>query len=285
MDYFKHASLSERSKKQYNAYIGKWLSLGFKSMKEVLNSPAGALNALENSGIPMSHTLRHNYLSAAVAYILHCVPLDHQARYKKTWTDLQKKNQEPIRERIDSQELTERQKKNAVTWDQVMEARAANPDDLLLAFYTYLPPVRADYNAVHLLRSGDSIPKGENYIIMDRTYKLVLQEFKTSKTYSSIEHNLPEPLKKILDKSLAKEPRAYLFVSSRTGEPYTASNFAEWAGRQLSKLIGQKTNLTALRHAYVHTIDYNQPYKDLKAITNSMGHSVERSMLYKLKDD
>jgi hypothetical protein len=282
-DYFKNAALSEASKKQYNKYIVLWLKLGFKSMKEVIASPVAAMKALEGSTIPQTPTSRHNYISAAVGYIWHCVPQDHQAAYKKTWKDLQVTNKKPIDERVINQEPTEAQKKNAVSWKQVIEAREKNPDNLLLAFYTYIPPVRADYNKVYLFKPTDSIPKNENYILMDKEYKLVLQEYKTAKTYNKLEYIIPEQLKKILDKSLIEQPRSCLFVSPATGEPQSASRFAEWAGIHLSKLIGKKTNLTALRHAFTHTIDYNQPYKDLKAITNGMGHSVERSMMYKLK--
>ena len=284
-DYFKNAALSEASKKQYNKYIVLWLTLGFKSMKEVIVSPVAAMKALEASTIPQTPTSRHNYISAAVAYILHCVPLDHQARFKKPWKDLQAENQKPIQKRYEEQEPTERQKQNAITWPQVLEARDKNPDNLLLAFYTYIPPVRADFNKVYLLKPSDAIPKNENYILMDKEYKLVLQEFKTAKTYKTIEHSIPEQLKKVLDKSLIEQPRSYLFISPVTGEPQTASRFAEWAGLHLTKLLGKKTNLTAFRHAFTHTIDYNQPYKTLKAITNGMGHSVERSMLYKLKNE
>jgi hypothetical protein len=278
-DYFKNAKLSEASKKHYNFYIAKWLTLGFSSMREVLDSPDKSMKALE--ALSLTPSTKHAYLSAAVGYILHCVRADHQHRYKTKWLDLQKENQKPMQERYTNQEPTANQTKNAVSWKQVLEAREANPDNLLLAIYTYIPPVRADYNKVHLIREGTAIPKGENYILMGSEYKLVLQEFKTAKTYTTIEHVLPERLKKLLEKSLAAEPRDYLFVSPLTREPQTAARFAEWAGTNLSKLIGKKTSLTALRHAFVHTLDYNMPFKELKAITEGMGHSIRSSMLYK----
>jgi integrase len=110
----------------------------------------------------------------------------------------------------------------------------------------------------------------------------VLQEFKTAKTYKTIEHRLPEPLKKILEKSLKESPRSYLFTLE-SGAPMTPSYFSAWAGRQLTGLVGKKTNLTAIRHAFVENMDYNGPLKDLKSITDSMGHSIERSIMYKLK--
>jgi len=281
-DYFKNARLSEASKKQYSCIVRRWLALGFKSMDEVMKSPEASMKVLADSGMSVTPTSRHNYISAVVAYILHCVALDRQGDYKAQWIALQTKNQEPIQERYLSQEMTERQKGTAITWDQLMTARKANPDNLLLGFYTYLPPVRADYNAVHLLKPTDPIPKDSNYIVLGTDYKIVLQEFKTAKTYKTIEHILPEPLKKILDKSLKETPRSYLFTL-QSGEPMSANWFSGWAGKELTKLIGKKTNLTAIRHAFVHNLDYNGPLRDLKSITDSMGHSVERSMLYKLK--
>jgi hypothetical protein len=281
-DCFKNAKLSEASKKQYSSYVAKWLTLGFCTMKEVLDSPDKAMKALE--ALSLTPATRHAYLSAAVGYILHCVRLDHQGRYKSKWLALQKENKKPIEERVANQEPTESQIRNAVSWDQVIKARDANPDNLLLAFYTYIPPVRADYNRVFLLYPSDPIPKNENYILMGKDYQLVLQEFKTAKTYTTIEHVLPEPLKKLLAKSLKERPRTLLFTT-KSKEPMTAGWFSEWAARTLSKLIGKKTSLTALRHAFVHTLDYNMPYKELKAITDGMGHSIERSMLYKLKNE
>ena len=281
-DYFKNAKLSEASKRQYNSIVSRWLSLGFKSMNEVMESPEASMKTLADSGMSATHTSKHNYISAVVAYIIHCVALDKQADYKAQWIALQKKNQEPIQEQYLSQEMTERQKGNAITWDDLLTARKANPDNLLLGFYTYLLPARADYNAVHILKPGDPIPKDGNYIVLGTDYKIVLQEFKTAKTYKTIEHRLPEPLKKILDKSLKEQPRKYLFTL-QSGEPMSANWFSAWAGKQLTKLIGKKTNLTAIRHAFVHNVDYNGPLRDLKSIASGMGHSVEKSIMYKLK--
>jgi integrase len=283
MEYFKDAKLSEASKKQYKCIIARWLSLGFKSMDEVMKSPEASMKALADSGKSTSPTSKHNYISAVVAYIIHCVAPEQQADYKAQWIALQTTNQEPIQERYLNQEMTDRQKGTAITWDQLMAARKAHPDNLLLGFYTYLPPVRADYNAVHLLKPTDPILENSNYIVLGTDYKVVLQEFKTAKTYKTIEHVLPEPLKKILEKSLKETPRNYLFTL-QSGGPMSPNTFSAWAGRELTRLIGKKTNLTAIRHAFVHNLDYNGPLRDLKSITDSMGHSVERSMLYKLKE-
>lgn len=283
-DCFKNAKLSEASKKKYNSFIDKWLSFGIGSMNEVIASPGKAMKALEDSGVSQSHASKHNYISAVVAYILHCTPPDQQALHKPKWIEIQTSNQKPIQERYENQVMTERQTTTAITWNQLLAARKANPDNLLLAIYTYIPPVRADYNELMIFRPSDTIPeKGNyNYIVLGTEYTLVLQEFKTATTYKKIQQVIPEPLKKIIDKSLLEKPRDYLFALE-SGSPMSPAYFSAWAGGQLTKMLGQKTNLTAIRHAYVENIDYNMPYRELKTITNLMGHSVERSMLYKLK--
>lgn len=281
-DYFKNAKLSEASKKKYNSFVGKWLTFGFSSMNEVVASSDKAMKALEDSGVSQTPASRHNYISAVVAYILHCTPLDQQALHKAKWIEKQTSNQKPLQERYENQEMTERQTATTITWEQLMKARKAHPDNLLLAMYTCIPPVRADYNELHILRPGDPVLEKGNYIILGTEYALVLQEFKTATTYKTIQQILPLSLKKIIDKSLLEKPRPYLFALE-SGKPMSAAYFSAWAGEQLTKLVGQKTNLTAIRHAYVENIDYNMPYRELKTITNLMGHSVERSMLYKLK--
>jgi len=281
-DCFKNAKLSEASKKKYNSFIGKWLSFGIGSMNEVIASPGKAMKALEDSGVSQSHASKHNYISAVVAYILHCTPPDQQALHKPKWIEIQTSNQKPIQERYENQVMTERQTTTAITWDQLLEARKANPDNLLLAIYTYIPPVRADYNELHILRPTDPIPEHGNYIVLGTEYTLVLKEFKTANTYKTIQQIIPLYLKRIIDKSLLEKPRAYLFALD-SGKPMSSAYFSSWAGEQLTKMLGQKTNLTAIRHAYVENIDYNMPYRELKKITNLMGHSVQMSMLYKLK--
>ena len=283
-DYFKNAKLSEASKKKYNSFVGKWLSFGIGSMNEVIASPSKAMKALEESGVSLSPASKHNYISAVVGYILHCTPPDQQALHKPKWIELQTSNQQPIQERYENQVMTERQEETSITWEQLLAARKANPDNLLLAIYTYIPPVRADYNELMIFRPSDTIPEtgNYNYIVLGTDYMLVLQEFKTATTYKKIQQVIPEPLKRIIDKSLLERPRSYLFALE-SGSPMSSAYFSAWAGGQLTKMLKQKTNLTAIRHAYVENIDYNMPYRELKKITNLMGHSVERSMLYKLK--
>ena len=105
-----------------------------------------------------------------------------------------------------------------------------------------------------------------------------------------IEHILPEELKELLKESLRVDPRPFLFIKGRVSNkdpisPMSPSEYSSWANRILTRIFNKPTNLTALRHSYVHTIDYNKPLSELKKITDAMGHSVSMSMGYKLNKE
>ena len=291
MEYFPTASLSETTKRKYNTYISRWLGFGIGSLNELIRDAEGSIERLKGEGtIKQTRHVYHSYYSSIVAYIEHEGTVELR-EYKRKWKEIQTENYKPIGEKYVNQEATERQKETMLEWGEVLRIRDSLPsgiEKLLLGFYSYIEPVRGDYYATKLLKEGESIPEKENYIIMGTECKLVIKNFKTSKTYESIEHILPSELKELLEESLRTEPRGYLFIKRRAShlDPIVAmssSEYTSWANRIMTRIFGKATNLTALRHAFVHTIDYNKPLKELKKITDAMGHSISMSMAYKLK--
>jgi hypothetical protein len=287
MNYFPTATLSETTKKAYNTYIGRWLSFGVPNLDSLIKDSGSAIELLKKSDIKQTNYVYHNYYSAVVAYIDHEAPSDLKG-FKEHWKGIQKENHKPIADHYLNQEPTELQKETELVWKEAIATRDALPpgiERLLIGFYTYIPPVRADYNATQLLKPGDPIPKEENYILLDTDYKLVIQSFKTGKTYGPIEHVLPEALKNELEASLKADPRKWLFIKRRINsktpeECMSPSEYSSWANRILTRVFGKRTNITSFRHAFASSIDFNRPYKELKGVTNQMGHSVEMSMRY-----
>jgi hypothetical protein len=287
MNYFPTATLSETTKKAYNTYIGRWLSFGIPNLDSLIKDSGTAIELLKKAPVKQTVHVYHSYYSAIVAYITHEAPPSLKT-FKGEWESLQRENHSSVDEHYEKQEPTERQMATLVEWDTVLKVRDELPssiEKLLLGFYTYIPPVRADYYATVLIHVSDPVPKEENYIILGDTYKLVIQTFKTGKTYKTIEHILPIPLQDLMKESLKIEPRNYLFIKRRLTKkdpciPMTPAEYTSWANRILSRIFNKNTNLTALRHAFVSTINYNQPLSTLKKITNAMGHSVEMSMKY-----
>jgi hypothetical protein len=288
MDYFPKASLAPITKTKYNTYLIRWLSFGIPNLESLIKDSKAAIEILQKAPIKQTDSVFHSYYSALVAFIEHEAP-EPLKEFKDEWKEIQRTNYKDRSEHYQNQEPTALQKGIELDWKGVIEIRDKLPpgiDRLLLAFYTHIPPVRADYNAVHLLKPEDPVPKGENYIILGSEYNLVLQEFKTAKTYKTIEHVLPPLLKKELEDSLKAEPRSWLFVKRETkkssGESMTGTEFSNWANRILTKIFEKRTTLTALRHSYVSSgsIDYNGSLKGITEKAKSMGHSVSMSMGY-----
>ena len=174
-----------------------------------------------------------------------------------------------------------------MTFQDVVKKREELSDGsihkLLLGFYSHLPPVRADYFATQILPFHET-PTSPNYIHHDSTHsRLVITDFKTSKQYKEITHDLPIKLHSQLVQSLALYPRNYLFVN-RFHEPFNRYTFSHWANQQLEMIFKKTLTLTMLRHLYISAIDFNRSTPaELQAIGKSMGHRVEQQLLYKWK--
>lgn len=289
MTHFKHAALAPVTKAKYERAIEKWMALGL-TLKQIIENPAMAIKALKAANslekphkITDSVHTRHTFYSAIVAYIHHEMTPIQRNRYYNTWRDLMLTNEKPLVEHYTQQKPSALQEETVLKWKDVLEKRDALPaglPKLLLAFYSYIPPVRSDYFSTRLLQPKDAIPKGENYIVLGTEYKLVIQQHKTKHTYDTIEHILPPRLKELLQESLKEQPREFLFTTGN-GAGMSKAYYSTWTGRILSKIFGHRTNVMALRHAYTGNIDYNAPIKELMKITNAMGHSIQKSMQYR----
>jgi hypothetical protein len=156
-------------------------------------------------------------------------------------------------------------------------------DKLLLGFYTYIPPVRADFFATQLLNFGET-PTYPNYIFYntERSH-LVITDYKTSPMYKSIEYDLPSELHKLLLLSLSKYPRTFLFCNN--DKCFTRKTFSEWATKRLTTLFKKEFTLTMFRHIYISNLGQNTSAEQLIEISKKMGHSITQQMLYKWKDN
>jgi hypothetical protein len=175
----------------------------------------------------------------------------------------------------------------SLTFADLVKKRNALPDGsthkLLLGLYTHIPPVRADYFATQIVPFGVT-PEQPNYIEHDATHShLVITDFKTSRLYKKITHDLPAELHAQLVQSLEANPRKYLFVN-KFGEPFNRYTFSHWANQQLESIFKKGLTLTMLRHMFISTIDFNNSTpEELQVIGHQMGHHVNQQLLYKWK--
>jgi len=301
MNYFEGNDLSPSSVTLYNSRLTKWVSLMPKGKQDVLHIllyPDESITYLTQLHNTKPTTL-HTYYTAVRSYL-------HNTKYlpilinpvtletlKNAWSKISSDNKAPIIHRMLQQKPTELQEKKGgtkLTFQDIVKKRdeleSGSISKLLLAFYTYLPPVRADYGSVEIVHAEEETTS-PNYIrILDESHAIcILTEFKTAKRYKKIENTLPEPLLQQLQTSLLKQPRTHLFVN-QNDKPFTRNAFTVWTKRILSKLFNTQLTLVIVRHLFLSSLNYDSvTVEELVELGNKMGHSIQMQRGYVWKDD
>jgi integrase len=237
-----------------------------------------------------SEQTRKSYISAILAVFRHNPALKESRKevYKK-WYDAFAEIHNAIEERYKRNEPTQKQKDVYVPFQKVIEARdkleRGSYERLLLAFYTYLPPLRCDFNRVRLISGSATRGKDdENYITIDgkTCVQLVLNEYKTKKGKDRYEKTIPKDLCDELNASLQAHPRDWLFVDKR-GQPFSAKSYTQWANRVLAKVLGKRMTVSMLRHAFINSLDFNKlTVAEKEDIAKDMAHTVGTQDRYRL---
>jgi hypothetical protein len=301
MNWFSNTHLSYSTANNYNNKINKWISLmpsdkntvlyiflnpnfSFVTLRKylvknntdtapTLNSYAKAIISVYEHNTAMFSNIDKNIISKA------------ECRWKEIrqttyeWANQYRIEQKPS----PTQSL---KSGSSLSFNDIVKIRDSLEDGsinkLLLGFYTYIPPVRADFFATQLLNFEET-PLYPNYIFYNSEKShLVITDYKTSPMYNSIEYDLPSELHKQLLLSLSKYPRTFLFCNN--DKCFTRKTFSEWATKQLTALFKKEFTLTMFRHIYISHLDFNTSAEQLIDISKKMGHSIIQQMLYKWKD-
>ena len=202
-----------------------------------------------------------------------------------------------ISERYKTNEPSERQLNAYVKFSDIVKKRDSledgSIDKLLLGFYTYIRPLRADFNAVKIYKNLNEVPdendknKEANYLVFETPNKvtLFLHEFKTQRSHTNFNKELPNELVKELKLSLIKRPREWLFID-KFNKPYKAANsYTRWANRTFQKLFGKPLTITLIRHSYISSLDQNLlTTHEKEEIAKEMAHSRGMQELYRFVD-
>jgi hypothetical protein len=233
----------------------------------------------------------NNHITALMAYRKYnpqlCLP---DARIYATWKHILDLSYSAISDHLKKNEPSRTQQlKDGIemTMEEILTIRDSIPNGsskLLLAFYTMIPPVRADYGMVEIIHSPTERPSTPNYILIhDDQAFMRLTDFKTSATYKEIAYQLPPALYELLVSSLRDNPRHYLFQNSLS-YPYTRHTFSSWANQTLSSLFGKAFTLTMFRHIYLSSLSANMTVEEREEIAKKMGHSLTLQMCYVWKE-
>lgn len=208
------------------------------------------------------------------------------------WKSLSEEAQKPMQARVLAAQPTARQAEGWVPCAEVVRKRDALPSGsdarLLLSMYSILSARRNDFASMIIYPSQPPEGTGGNYMVIPTKGRafMMLNEYKTSKTYKGVSEDLPEALIAEVRANLARrkpESRGYLFVAPRSGQPHkNESAFSKWANALLHKTFRKKVTLTILRHAAVTALDFNNMTPGERAeVARLMGHSVLMQMNYR----
>jgi hypothetical protein len=302
MNYFEDTHFAQTTITLYNMKIKKWIEYMPDDKKSIIHIALNKKDSVEilRSALekPTNANL-HGYYSSIIAFIEYNTYLPKLFDKKfledlfQDWAKLRKENESTIvQRRLDNKPSEMQSAKGGVkiTFDDIVKKRDSlkygSPERLLLGFYTYLPPVRADYFTTEIVAFRQK-PKEQNYIrlITPTQARCVLRDFKTKAKYERIENDLPSELNDELRYSLKENPRDYLFINA-SGEPFTRNAFSTWSKRILSKLFNTQMTLVIIRHLFISTIDFNKlSDKQLTDLGNKMGHSLSTQRTYRwIKD-
>lgn len=306
--YITDSSLSDSSEKKHNIFLNKWVELTpTQNVLYIILFPAHSLSLLEtylkqkDIDSPMeknkaySKTNIHSYLSAVLALFKHAPKyvndIPEMFVYHRIWLGILSDNEKDIlirRWQNKPTALQEAREGHKLTLqDLVNKYNEVDIDimsKLLLAIYTIIPPVRADYYSTHIIKEGET-PETDNYIILKRdSAELVIGKYKTSRKHGEIRHPiLPQELYTVILKSLEQYPRKYLF--EKNGKPYTPNGFCKWTSATLEKLFSVELTLTMIRHIYISSLDLaKMTVEEKKKIGKLMGHTIGIQAEYEWKD-
>jgi hypothetical protein len=231
------------------------------------------------------------YLSVVLTLFKYADGLKTQLKKAFTlWSNAFKDHDQAVEERYKQNAPTEKHKEGFVPYNEIKAMRWTLPkgsmERLLLALYTDIYPLRADFNKVYLYDAPNGLPNTTeaNYIhLQKKGCRLVLREYKTSGTHGVFEKDLPETLCQEIHDSLEKHPRNWLFINANK-EPFELSNsFIHYVNHKLKRIFGKPLTISLIRHSFISTLDFNKlTIAEKEQIAKEMTHTTRLQDQYRL---
>jgi hypothetical protein len=187
----------------------------------------------------------------------------------------------------ENQKATQKQEESYISWDKVLEFRDQYYDVMtptqrvLMALYTYIPPVRADYTPMRIVdKKPKKLEDGMNYVIMCKKPYFLFHAFKTHGTYGDQTVAIPVKLQEEIKKYLEIHPGEYMFQDG--GIPWTSARLAETFKKIFQKFHSMDFGITMMRHSFITAFHKGtKPIKEMKAVSSKMMHSPWMNMTYR----
>jgi flagellar biosynthesis component FlhA len=140
--------------------------------------------------------------------------------------------------------------------------------------------------------STDTDDDNYNYLVMDKknNYKFVLNKYKTDKKYHSVEIDVPDTLKEVIQSYLKYHPLKGELKNNEYDIPFLVDEKGKALKNSteitkiLNKIFGKKISSSLLRNIFL-TEKYSDIVEELKKDTQNMGTSVNTALNNYIKQD
>lgn len=288
--------MSEKTKKQYKSAYNVVQKITGKDMDYVIRHPKETYDKIKvyeyKEGKKYDTKSLKNLLTAILSYykgadgLIPCDLQPYHLKYLKYFRELKEK----VEAFYDKNQPTEKQKEGVLEWEDVVkkckelgDKEYGSKRHLLLSMYTYIPPLRQDFNEVKIVSRAPRKNEGNYLILGENVSKLVLNEYKSAVHYGKFETDIPKELVKIIRESLKLHPRKYLFTDVE-GRPYKECNsYTVYSNRILKGIfVNKSVSVSMLRHSYISGLNFNNLTEgEKKEIAQQMTHSVSQQGRYR----
>lgn len=252
----------------------------------------------------------HNYTASLRSVMAHHPELAKLTAVRERWKRIADQLVvTPLTAEAKLNKPTERQAAGIVTYPEIAakfkELELGSKESLLVGLVgladEQMLPQRRDFGAVRLYIGceppPDKIASG-NYLVLRRDAtsgslagEIILNQYKTAKTYGQKRMELPLPYIQTLLASLDQNPRQYLFCMEETkrvaaNTPYCDNSFGKWANNTLKQLFGRPLTLSGVRHAFISSMHCSKYWAGMsdaqrEQIATQMGHSFSTACKYR----
>jgi len=151
---------------------------------------------------------------------------------------------------------------------------------LIYGLYTLIPPRRLEYNKMVLSAISEKRNNETNYIILrnKEPIKFIFNDYKTSKSYGTVEIVIPEKFRPIIRDYLKKnkKKRGDKFLDLNTNQ------FIKLIKETFKEIYGEEITVRWLRISYATYIDsLNLSNNEKQELAVKMGHNREQSSKYR----
>lgn len=281
----KKADLSSVTKRTYLERLRYMIQEIKTDLYDILTHPKIYLEWIHQHSSSLQ--TQKSYISAILAVFKHTPDMKkNEQKYYYEWYQGFKQVHEEIDKRYKTNEPSDKQKDAYVSFEEIIkkrnELKKGSKERLLLALYTYLPPLRSDFNEVYIYIKAPEKIEHDNYIMLYNTPLLVLNEYKTVRKKDIFQKELPEELVLEIKDSLKEEPRDWLFMD-RNEQPYRVNSYNRWVNRTLKKLFNKPLTISLIRHSYINSLDFNKlSVIEKENIAKDMAHTVNTQDRYRL---